>query len=168
MSEGDPLREAQMILSEAADTLTGDAAACLQNAAAYLDTRVKSHVQAGRSLYLGLSGDLRKRTQNVLVKAADQASPLSEPFNPNTAVIRADLLSIGNIWGAYNPYDNLATALNSGDVPNALYTREEILLATLHHGFQWKELASMVRVLLDAGADPNCQEEDDPHWTPSS
>ena len=24
----------------------------------------------------------------------------------------------------------------------------------------------MVRVLLDAGADPNCQEEDDPHWTP--
>lgn len=161
-----PLQDAGTILLEAAETMSGDAKACLRYAAEYLATQNKSHVQTSRSLYSNILGAARKTTQNVLVRAADRVSPLSAPFNPDTAVIRANLLSMGNIYGAYCPCRNLDVALTQGDIPNALYSKEEILLATLLYGCQWDELAEMVRILLDAGTDPNCQEEDNPNWTP--
>lgn len=163
-----PLQDAGALLLEAAETLSGDsdARACLRYAAEYLATRNKSHVQTSRSLYLGLPGAVRKAAQDSLFRAADQVLPLAAPFNPDDAAVRADILSIGNIYGVYYPCRNLDIALTQGDIPNALYTREEILLATLLRGCQWDDLAEMVRILLDAGTDPNCREEDNPNWTP--
>lgn len=166
MSDEYLLQSVSVSLSLASETMDGAAATCLRSAASYVTTRSTSRVQEAQSLYMGLCGDIRKRVQSILIEAAEQAAPMSAPFDPDAVRIRADLLSIGNVWGAYNPYSNLATALDNGDIPNSLYTREEILLATLHHGFQWDDLLSMVQVLLDAGTDSNCQEEESPNWTP--
>ena len=159
------MRDVISSLSETAKGLGSDAASCLESACQYLATGSSDEAEIAQVKYLRLTAPDRKRTQNQLVIAAERVAPLSEPFDGEIAHVRAELLSIGNIYGRYRRRE-LATALQHSDVPNSLYTREDILLSTI---LGWSDLSDdcwhMVRLLLDEGADPNCHEEVD-GWTP--